>query len=478
MAKELKKIFEQPTFASKGGLKEFNDEQRAKGWESIGKEPPESTQFNVLQNDAERGIKYLYAQIREAIRASSANYSPDEQKAIDLRDAIASTIKSQTAQGIQQAKDAAAAANKNAEGRLAKTANLADVANKSKARSNLELGTAATKNVGTEGGNVMQVGAFGLGVGPQHRDNAYSNAAQIYRINGTSVSSPGSGVYGVVSLPCDGGPAGSYLAIQANGIAYIGWSNKPENGVAWTQIFTAKNPPTAADVGAYSKEEMDELLHGRLLNVQKFTESGTYTPTPGTRYVIVEAVGGGGGGGGCSSTNGNTAAISGGGASGSYIRAKIDITKVGGSIGVSIGAGGSGGVAGKSGGAGGDTRFGVLATATGGLGGTSSTSASSTALVAVGGAPGSTPTGGNLISSQGSRGGSGIFFNSSTGAVGGDGASSPLGGGGVGSGSSGTTGTNGSGFGAGGGGNARQPSSAANNGYSGSPGILIICEYS
>ena len=60
MAKELKKIFEQPTFASKGGLKEFNDEQRAKGWESIGKEPPEATQFNVLQNDAERGIKYLY----------------------------------------------------------------------------------------------------------------------------------------------------------------------------------------------------------------------------------------------------------------------------------------------------------------------------------------------------------------------------------------------------------------------------------
>lgn len=135
-------------------------------------------------------------------------------------------------------------------GALLKTSNLADVANKSKARSNLELGTAATKNVGTEGGNVMQVGAFGLGVGPQHRDNAYSNAAQIYRINGTSVSSPGSGVYGVVSLPCDGGPSGSYLAIQANGIAYIGWSNKPENGVAWTQIFTAKNPPTAAGINA------------------------------------------------------------------------------------------------------------------------------------------------------------------------------------------------------------------------------------
>lgn len=57
-------------------------------------------------------------------------------------------------------------------------------------------------------------------------------------------------MYGVVSLPCDGGPSGSYLAIQANGIAYIGWSNTPANGVLWTQVFTAKNPPTAADINA------------------------------------------------------------------------------------------------------------------------------------------------------------------------------------------------------------------------------------
>ena len=39
-------------------------------------------------------------------------------------------------------------------------------------------------------------------------------------------------------------------AIQANGIAYIGWSNTPANGVLWTQVFTAKNPPTAADINA------------------------------------------------------------------------------------------------------------------------------------------------------------------------------------------------------------------------------------
>ncbi|MEH8335862.1 phage tail protein [Klebsiella pneumoniae] len=217
---------------------------------------------------------------------------------------------------------------------------------------------------------------------------------------------------------------------------------------------------------------------GLMLNTVVFTDSGTYTPTEGTRYVIVEAVGGGGGGGGCSSTTSDNAAVSGGGASGSYIKAKFDIASIGDTVEITIGAGGVGGIGGQAGGAGGDTKLGALATATGGKGGTSSTSPASSAFIAVGGAPGSIPIGGNLISSLGSRGGAGLFFNSSTGAVGGDGAPSQYGGSGIGSGSSGTTGTNGSGHGSGGGGNARQPSSGAVNGYDGAKGILIIYEYS
>ena len=46
---------------------------------------------------------------------------------------------------------------------MKKAANLSDLTDKAAARGNLALGTAATKNVGTEGGNVMAVGAFGLG---------------------------------------------------------------------------------------------------------------------------------------------------------------------------------------------------------------------------------------------------------------------------------------------------------------------------
>lgn len=90
---------------------------------------------------------------------------------------------------------------------------------------------------------------YGLGMGPQHKDDAYSNIAQFYRVNGTSVSSPGAAcmVWSVCHVTADHRVA---TAIQANGIAYIGWSNTPANGVLWTQVFTAKNPPTAADINA------------------------------------------------------------------------------------------------------------------------------------------------------------------------------------------------------------------------------------
>ncbi|MNE09049.1 hypothetical protein D3C80_1017150 [compost metagenome] len=92
--------------------------------------------------------------------------------------------------------------------------------------------------------------SYGWGMGPQHKDDAYSNIAQVFRVNGTSLNAPGNAVYGAVSLPCDGGPSTAYLAIQNSGRAFVGYSNKPENGVIWTEVYTVKNPPTAAGINA------------------------------------------------------------------------------------------------------------------------------------------------------------------------------------------------------------------------------------
>ncbi|KFB87012.1 tail fiber protein [Serratia grimesii] len=140
---------------------------------------------------------------------------------------------------------------------LKKADNLSDLTNKAVARGNLALGNAATRNVGTGAANLMEVGAFGFGAGVSHHTDAYSNLGEIYRVNSTSKNAPGGGVYGVLNLPCDGGPSSGYLAVQNNGTAYIGNSSTRDRPLAWSRIYTTGFKPTAADVGAYSKTEAD-----------------------------------------------------------------------------------------------------------------------------------------------------------------------------------------------------------------------------
>ncbi|WP_288445463.1 hypothetical protein [uncultured Serratia sp.] len=136
-------------------------------------------------------------------------------------------------------------------GALQKTANLADVADKSKARSNLELGSAATRNVGTASGNVMDMGTAGLGVGPVHKNDAYGNIAEFFRVNISSANTPGNNAYGGVRLPIDGAPTSGYVMVGGDLSAWVGQSTTQAKGVTWARLYTTAFKPTAADVGAY-----------------------------------------------------------------------------------------------------------------------------------------------------------------------------------------------------------------------------------
>ncbi len=138
---------------------------------------------------------------------------------------------------------------------------------------------------------------------------------------------------------------------------------------------------------------------------QVFTSSGTYTPTTGMVYCVIENLGAGAGAGGAA--NGVNAAAGGGGGAGGYARLTADAATIGASQSVTIGAGGAGGTGNANGTSGGTTSVGALVSATGGAGGVGS--ASVVSGMANGGL-GGVGSGGDFNSTGGS-GGVGFTIN-------------------------------------------------------------------
>lgn len=211
------------------------------------------------------------------------------------------------------------------------------------------------------------------------------------------------------------------------------------------------------------------------VTVQSFCASGcthtagTWTPTSGTKYVIVREVGGGGGGGGIGATPSDTAA--GPGASGSYSEGTYAAATFGASQTITLGAGGLAGTnTGGNGGDGGASSFGALLTAPGGGGGLGYTTGSQN--VGTSGVPGAAGTGGYFMVG-GNSGGTG--FTSASGSISAAGAASQLGGGGAPVNQS--AGNAGTGYGSGGSGAAVNGAGTGLAGGAGTAGAVIITEY-
>ncbi len=223
---------------------------------------------------------------------------------------------------------------------------------------------------------------------------------------------------------------------------------------------------------------------GALNNVVVLTSSGTYTPSAGTKSILVKIVGGGGGGGGVAATVSASiedALAGGGGGAGGYC--EYYVASVAASYPVTVGAAGTGGVAGANpGSAGGSSTFNGTVSAGGGSGG-----GGCTATVGIfynaGGAGGT--AGGGTVNIPGNSGSNGVIYvnSSSPAACSGIGGSGPLGQGGVSpyivnlskAGNSGT------GYGSGGSGAISTWTSGGNNGAqaggNGTSGVIIVYEY-
>jgi hypothetical protein len=262
--------------------------------------------------------------------------------------------------------------------------------------------------------------------------------------------------------------------IVANGRVELIWNATLTSWVLTEQTGGALQVPNAT---ASSQAMPLGQATGRLLNVQVFTASGTYTPSSSlVTSVIVDGVGGGAGGGGCPATTSSQQATAGGGNAGNWARARFTAAFTG--VSVTIGAAGTAGATGaNAGGAGGTTSFGSLLTIQGGAGGAGGTAGAAALGIFPPTANASIPSisGGTLLgSSRGTSGQSQIILSLSVIQSGG-GGSSPYGAGGVPV--QGVTGNAGSGNGSGGSGCSQTPSEAGSPGGAGQPGILYIYEY-
>lgn len=206
---------------------------------------------------------------------------------------------------------------------------------------------------------------------------------------------------------------------------------------------------------------------GRLLNVQVFTTSGTYTPTSGAKKIVVEVLGAGGGGGSSSAANTSANGLGTGGGGGGY--AKSYLTSVPASQSVTVGVGGA---AASNGGA---SSFGSII-ANGGTAGANNLNATyQSGVTQLRGGFGGTASGGNIINA---RGGMSIqaLWTSAGNCISGAGGSSHFAGttiaigGAAAAGDSGTLGNGGSGA------NSSGTTSVLAGG-SGGNGIVIVWEY-
>ena len=216
------------------------------------------------------------------------------------------------------------------------------------------------------------------------------------------------------------------------------------------------------------------------VNIQIFTSTGTYTPTAGMTYCIIEALGGGAGG--ASAVAAGSTLISGGsgGGMGAYVKALYTAATIGTSQVVTIGAGGG------SDADGGTTTVGTLVTANGGIKGNTTVAAQSIFALGGGGGTGSASSSVASVSFTGNAGGVAMGTAGIGGPyviTGGAGAPSVFGGSqtavGTNTAATRTNGLSATSYGAGGGGGivVSDNSGLGATGGSGFKGIVIITEF-
>jgi hypothetical protein len=277
--------------------------------------------------------------------------------------------------------------------------------------------------------------------------------------------------YAALAARTAGFSAGTANSAQLNKV----WRQASIMSSALAQMISDNTGLDVLDDGTIATivANMKKATAGRLIGVQVFTASGTYTPTPGMTTCIIEAQGGGGAGGGLATPSAGNISLGAPGTSGSYAKGRFTAATIGASQAVTIGAGGTF-ASNTAGSNGGTSSVGSIITAPGGVGGGLLNNQVPGASNGNGSVSG-TPTGANIAQSIGTCPSLSTSISASS-AQAGAGGPSIFGGGGVPPviNGGGTVGQN---YGSGGSGVVAGSGGANAAGGGGKAGIVFIWEY-
>lgn len=179
--------------------------------------------------------------------------------------------------------------------------------------------------------------------------------------------------YGATALAANDIPSGAVVEVVYDGTQFQLVGNglstyAPLSSPTFTGTVTLPGNASTA-LQAVPKQQLDSAIAGvtagRLLRINVFNNSGTWTKQSDVGSIIVHVIGGGGGGG---------SNVGGGGGAGGYSMKFISAASLSASEPVTVGSGGSGGAGGTAndGASGGGSSFGAYLSATGGGGGAQS----------------------------------------------------------------------------------------------------------
>ncbi|WP_422527225.1 phage tail protein [Serratia fonticola] len=155
-----------------------------------------------------------------------------------------------------------------ADGRyLGKTSNLTDLPDKTKARGALGLKSAALRDVGTSTGQLMEVGAFGLGglSAGAGWNTALTGGKGMFLTGGDGA--PTGSVYMGLNIPHSTQADYAFQIASRKDFGFYYRTLDAGNIGEWTRVYDTKNKPTAADVGALTDAQAAQKYALRSIKV-------------------------------------------------------------------------------------------------------------------------------------------------------------------------------------------------------------------